>query len=218
MSYSKKRRKGAGGGLFFPMHHATMDCAAWQALGLPARCLYLELRKVAGIDASRNGNVFLSVRDAAARLNCTRDYASKAFYDLQAKGFVRALQIGRLGVEGEGRATQWLLTEIGTGANPKPEKSFLQWEPGKDFPVVKGRPPMRKNKTLSRGTGQACPVSSDVRAEPVPCGGTPCPVSSDVEADFDPKPVPCGRTYKHLPSGGAQPSGASARAVSPVVV
>jgi hypothetical protein len=199
-AYGKKRRKGGSGGLFFPMHHATMDAPAWCALSLAARSRYLELRKAAGIDASRNGSVFLSVRDAADRLNCTRDYAAKAFHDLQRKGFIRAREIGRLGVEGEGRATQWLLTEIGTAADPKPEKAFLRWQPGHDFEVVKGRPPRHKNKTLSRPAGQSCPVSSDVLAEPVPCGGTPCPVSSDVGADFEPEPVPSRRTYKDIPA------------------
>lgn len=208
-AYAKRRQKGAGGGLFVAMHHSTMDAPAWRALSLAARCLYLELRRVAGIDMSRNGNVFLSVRDAAVRLGCNRELAGKAFDDLQAKGFIRPREIGRLGIEGKGRATQWLLTELGTSANPTPEKAFLKWALGHDFPVTKGPAPRHKKQNPVRSRQTPCPVVPDDGGEPVRSRQTPCPVSPDDGAVFEPEPVRSRQTYRDLPCGGAQPSEAS---------
>lgn len=124
---------------FVPMLHGTMDSPAWLALTPYAKALYPFLKRRAGYGGSNNGSVTCSVREAAAYLGAHRDTATKALRELQQKGFVVAVRIGCLGVNGEGKATTWRLTEIGTPANSRPTKEFLQWSEGNDFPVAEGK-------------------------------------------------------------------------------
>jgi DNA-binding transcriptional MocR family regulator len=124
---------------FTPLLHHTTDSAAWLALSAAAKALYPHLKRRAGFNGNHNGDVFLGVRDAAKYLRVKKDTAARAFLELQAKGFLVAIRVGCLGVAGEGRATTWRLTELGTPADRRPSKEFLRWQPGHDFAVQKGR-------------------------------------------------------------------------------
>ncbi|WP_277019457.1 hypothetical protein [Paracoccus hibiscisoli] len=121
---------------FVPLLHQTMDCAAWWALTPFAKALYPYVRRRVSFGGENNGKISCSVREAAAYLGTSIATAAKALRELQAKGFIVAVTIGRLGVSGEGKATTWRLTEMGTPANRMPTKEYLSWSAGNDYPVA----------------------------------------------------------------------------------
>lgn len=124
---------------FVPLLLQTMDCEAWGALTPFAKALYPFVRRRVSFGGENNGSISCSVREAAAYLGVHRNTAARALKELQAKGFIVAMTIGRLGVSGEGKATTWRLTEMGTPANRTPTKEYLSWSPGNDYPVAEGR-------------------------------------------------------------------------------
>jgi DNA-binding transcriptional MocR family regulator len=186
---------------FTPMVHQTVDCLAFRTLTPLAQCLYWRLRRFAGYDGAKNGEAFLSVRDAAAEFNVHKDTVRAAFYLLQARGFIVATQIGSLGVEGEGKATLWRLTELPAQNNHAPTREFLAWKPGHDFPVQKGKAsrsakqkPVLRNRT-------ACPNKPDVQSRAMAAAGAACPNKPDVLELSEHPPVLTNRTYTDLPGG-----------------
>lgn len=146
---------------FVPMLFRTMDSPAWLALSIHAKALYPALKRRAGPHGQKNGHFSMSVREAAEYLGTGKNKAQEVFHELQAKGFAVPRQIGALGSSGEGRATVWRLTEIGTPENRTATQEFMRWAEGADFPVKKGKTPGQKQM-------------------PVPLTGTPCPSEGDV--------------------------------------
>ncbi len=118
----------------------TMVTEAWRSLSTTAQALYPWLKfEWHGPQRNNNGKIQLSVRQAADRLNVSTNTAARAFHDLQAKGFLVAREIACLGASGQGRTTEFEITEI---AMPGAEKSsgrklYLNWPPGNDFPIRK---------------------------------------------------------------------------------
>lgn len=90
---------------FVPMLHQTMDCEAWLALSPTAKALYPFIKRRAGHQGRSNGEVICSVREAAAYLGVHKDTAARALQDLQRKGFLVAVRVGCLGINGEGKST-----------------------------------------------------------------------------------------------------------------
>lgn len=125
---------------FTKMLRATMEEPAWQELSPVAQALYPWLKlEWKGPQANNNGNISLSVRQAAARLGVSRNTATNAFHDLQAKGFIAVTKPARLGLSGEAKCTSFELTEL---AMPNHElshgrKLYREWRKGHDFPVHK---------------------------------------------------------------------------------
>lgn len=124
---------------FVPMLHQTMDGEAWLALTPTAKALYPFIKRRAGHQGKFNGAVICSVREAATYLGVHKDTAARALQDLQRKGFIVAVDVGRLGINGEGKATTWRLTEMGAFGEHRPSKDFERWSPGNDCPVAEGK-------------------------------------------------------------------------------
>ena len=160
---------------FTPMIHNTMDTAAYQSLSPVAECLYLRLKRRAGYNGDRNGRLFYSVREAADDLGCHQDTVRTAFYLLQARGFIVPTQIGALGVAGEGKATTWRLTELGTPQNARPSKEYVNWTSGNDFPVKRGKSPANQKQNPALNFRPPCPNFTGVSAEPAPIFRAACP-------------------------------------------
>ncbi|MEM8650077.1 MAG: hypothetical protein AAGF54_06065 [Pseudomonadota bacterium] len=118
---------------FVQLSFWLMDSLAWQSLSMNARCLYIELKR--RFNGTNNGNISLSHREAARLLNLTTKPVTKAFKELEEKGFVYPAIKGsfdwKVNAKGSGRATRWLLTE-----HPQnfPEealtatKDFMKWK------------------------------------------------------------------------------------------
>ncbi len=139
------------------MLRKTMEEPAWRALSSTAQALYPWLKlEWRGTNANNNGNIGLSVRQAAARLGVTPDTASKAFHDLQAKGFLVLTKYGTLGSTGEAKAPTYEITDIEMPHSTKRggRRLFAEWTEGKDFPVLKMRPNNPKGMNRKAETRQ----------------------------------------------------------------
>ena len=133
------RDKRDGGEHFTTMIRPTMEEPAWRALSTTAQALYPWLKlEWRGPRANNNGKIRLSTRLAAERLgNTSPSTVSRAFQELQAKGFIVMTEHARLGVEGAACSPAFELTELKMPASERPDgrKLYRDWRPGRDFPV-----------------------------------------------------------------------------------
>lgn len=140
---TRRKQKASGGrGIgerFVPLVHSVLTSPAWADLSPLDRCLYIELRGLVRFPAcENNGELFLSLRDAAKALKTGLHQAQRAFYSLQRHGFAIVNEVGHLGAEGYGKATTYRLTCCACRQHPRGSREFLNWQPGADFPVVAG--------------------------------------------------------------------------------
>ena len=121
-----KKDKGRINGPFVPIHKATIGAPAWKALSLGARCLFVEL---SGECDNRHNITFLSERDAAKRLGCSRYKVREWFAELAHYHLVVMVSPACLGVDGKGKAAHWRITDRGTtrGGYGAPGLDFLKW-------------------------------------------------------------------------------------------
>ena len=164
---SKPRKKGHLPP-FVPLIRTTLAVPAWKQLSYGARSLYVVLRSYLRVDALNNGKVFRSYREAANDLGTksTRS-VQRWFRELQHYGFIRMTTGHCLGVDGEGLAPHWQLTECPTfdnkGAHFAPTRDFDRWDGTLfDDPAKKTKSPIPKGHT-------ACPkgIHRDIsRADP----------------------------------------------------
>lgn len=125
---------------FAKLLRATMETEAWRTLSPTAQALYPWLRlEWRGPQFNNNGKIRLSVRQAAERVGVSLSTASKAFHDLQAKGFIRVTRPARLGVGGQASSPLFELTELAmpSGEEAHGSKLFREWRSGEDFAVQK---------------------------------------------------------------------------------
>jgi DNA-binding transcriptional MocR family regulator len=76
-----------------------------------------------------NGEISMSVREAARLLHIAKDTATKAFRELEHKGFIECNQCGSFNWKA-GKATTWILTEHAFD-DELPSKEFASWRPEK---------------------------------------------------------------------------------------
>jgi len=151
MSRKKKKSYGEPKGKFAPVPLSLVDNDAYRALGSAAQALLIWfLLEWKGTNFNNNGKIIMSVRQAAERINVTRDTAAKAIRDLQAKGFIVVRKGGSLGIEGHGKCPEYEITSIATPAAPA-SQLYREWSEGNDFVVFKHavKNPKGKNKSLS---------------------------------------------------------------------
>ncbi len=136
MSTQRKRRprrgrrhdnKGRSLGVarFVKLEHWMLKTAAWQSLPSAPRALYLELAQ--RYNGYNNGEISMSVREAARLLHIANDTATKAFRELEAKGFIRRNVCGSFNWKIR-HATTWILTEHAF-ADQLATKEFASWRP-----------------------------------------------------------------------------------------
>jgi DNA-binding transcriptional MocR family regulator len=74
-----------------------------------------------------NGSIGLSVRDAAVALNVGRSTASRAFKELQDRGFIETVRKGHFDRKAR-HASEWRLTEHPCNVTGSlPSKTFMRW-------------------------------------------------------------------------------------------
>lgn len=119
------------------MRLSMMQTPAWRALSMPAQALYVWIKhEWRGAHFNNNGELRLSVRQAAEAMGCNIKTVMRAFQDLQAKGFIIQTQGACLGTEGMGKAPAYELTEIPAKGVKGPGKQwFKNWSEGHEFPV-----------------------------------------------------------------------------------
>lgn len=127
------------------LDHWFYDCASWQALKPAPRALYLELKR--RFNGSNNGQIFLSHRDAAKKLNVGRDTIGRYYDILVEHGFITQTRGHCLGPSGIGQSAAYALTEL-----PLDEKPAT-----KDFMQQKKQNPSRKiQHSLARKSSHPC--------------------------------------------------------------
>lgn len=117
-----------------------METEAWRSLSTTAQALYPWLRlEWKGVNYNNNGQISLSVRQAADRLGVSINTAARAFHDLQAKGFLVVTKPAHLGLAGRANSPTFELTELPlpNTAQRDGRKLYRQWKWGDDFPVSK---------------------------------------------------------------------------------
>jgi len=159
---------------------------AYRSLSCYARCLLTELGR--RYNGDNNGEIPLSIREAAELLKCHKDTASKAFRELDDRGFVRSHIKGAFKLKVR-HATTWILTEYRYDDQP-PTKEFMKWKPA----------PQKQKLVLSNRTdGPNKPDRSRLnRTEETPRG----PTRSDRQAEIRPSTVLTDRPLYSLPCDG----------------
>lgn len=104
---AKTNRKGRNKGTFVMLPHHMMDSPAWQSLSANAQALWIHICR--RYNGGNNGDIPLSCREAAEKLNVSKNTASKAFAELSDRGFVKIGEDSdfRLKVK---RARRWVMT------------------------------------------------------------------------------------------------------------
>lgn len=113
---------------FVKLDHWLLETEAWLSLGAAARALYVELLK--RYNGSNNGEISVSVREAARLLHISKDTAGNTFRELEEKGFVKRHICGSFNWKLK-RATSWILTAYEMGEQPA-TKEFARWRPPKE--------------------------------------------------------------------------------------
>ena len=158
---NKNHRQTGASDHFTKLLRITMEEPAWRALSLSAQALYPWLKlEWRGPKANNNGKIRLSVRQAAERIGVTSVTSSKAFHDLQAKGFLVVTEHARLGVGGEAKSPAYELTEIKMLHSDQIDgrKLYRDWQKGCDYPVHKT---MANNPKGNNGKKKPCHRNDD---------------------------------------------------------
>lgn len=109
------------------MFLVDMERPAWRTLSVGARSLLWELRAL--YHGYNNGELYLSVREAARRLNADKSTVSRWFKELQDRGWIRPkVEAGFTWKTAarERMATCWMLTEFPT-VGAAPTRDFTAW-------------------------------------------------------------------------------------------
>jgi hypothetical protein len=148
----RKRRKARPAEGHVRLYRWELESAAYRSLGLRARCLLVELKAL--YNGSNNGELFLSVRDAAARLKTGLHQATAAFRELADRGFIKPRQRGSFHWK-QRHATSWLLTEFDDDmTGHKATKDFMKWQPD-GAPKNKTRLPERQQSVAGAATDES---------------------------------------------------------------
>jgi hypothetical protein len=110
---------------FVKLDHWFLKTLAWESLAPAQRALYVALAQ--RYNGYNNGEISMSVREAARLLHVAKDTATKAFRELEHKGFIKCNQCGSFNWKA-GKATTWILTEHAFD-DELPAKEFASWRP-----------------------------------------------------------------------------------------
>jgi hypothetical protein len=150
MSKSKASRSRARDAKHVRLYLYVLKSDAWLSLSCQARCLLIELQAL--YNGTNNGELFLSVRDAAKAIGTTKkDHASAAFRELEDRGFIRATRRGTRTRRGEPRlATCWRLSEYDDDLTGRgPSKEFMTWRAPAE-PTISKRAERARKATAAR--------------------------------------------------------------------
>lgn len=162
-----------------------LDSPAYRSLSCHARCLLVELgRRYTG---ENNGNIPMSVREAARLLGAGKNTAQKAFSELEDRGFIRPNVKGAFTFKAR-HATTWILTEYKHG-DERATKDFMKWKP---TPIK--QKPVSPRGTDSTSEGDRVPVRGTDKS----AHGTP---ERDRKGQNSQTTVPLEGTLYSIPQG-----------------
>ena len=171
------------------LHKWLLNGAAYRSLSCYARATLVELYDL--YNGSNNGEMFLSVREAARRIGTSARTAMKALDQLKERGFIRPHRAGAFSVKFK-YATSWILTEF-SFAGELPEKTFMSW-----------RSSSKKQNTVA---SRATPCTTTCNTESADAWVALCSTMSNTGINLD------GSTTCNtgsLPAGGGDLAGSAA--------
>ena len=160
---------------FVRLDHGMLESPAYRSLAPIDRALLNELAMIE--NGSNNGAIWLSVKDAAARVGVANlQSVSRAFHSLEAAGFIRLTKDAHFRVKASStaRARCWRLTWVSVPALSKaPTNEWREWQPEPQSPGRKRmdaglRALKRFRKIQSEGKS---PVYDSHTLEPQEAGG-----------------------------------------------
>jgi hypothetical protein len=163
-----RRRRKKLGDPHVRLHRWVMKTAAWQSLTVGPRALLVELYSLH--NGSNNGEIFLSERDAANRVQASQNTVSKWFDVLVDRGFIKVAQRGAFSLK-KRHATTWILTEFPVGIELA-SKDFARWSPANDGDKPKSRRGgFRWRNTSNRKKSEIQNTASNIEADSIShCG------------------------------------------------
>jgi hypothetical protein len=145
--------RASGGESFVMLINSFRRQPAWRDLTYGAQALYVEVKALhkqnPKTGSSNNGQLYLSVRKAAKLLNTSRSSTERWFRELVDHGFLVSTGGGSLGVDGEGTATYWRLTELGY-MNQRPTADYKNWKPPGDDPGKNNSPSLKRGQGVAK--------------------------------------------------------------------
>lgn len=115
---------------FLKLEHWMLKTAAWCSLPTASRALYVAIAQ--RYNGSNNGEISMSVREAADLIHVAKDTAGHSFRELEVKGFLKRNVCGSFNWKTR-HATTWILTEHPLD-DELATKEFARWCPEKSEP------------------------------------------------------------------------------------
>jgi hypothetical protein len=156
------------------VYRHTWKSAAWKILSIGARALYVEL--AANYNTKMQNAVFMSARTGSERLNVRKDNITLWQRELEHYGFLVKVQGAHLGIDGEGKAARYRMTDRWY-AGKEPTYDFQNWD-GVIFEPKKRKASAAKIAQLNELNRRS--KKQDQEIFPVPGSGTPCPKRCDI--------------------------------------
>jgi hypothetical protein len=183
-----KKRKAGHLPPFIPLFKDTVKTDAWKALSHGARSLYAVLKS--RYNNKLQNSVFVSTRVAKEELGRgSRNNVLIWFRELEHYGFIVETSPAHHGVNGQGKAPHYRLTEEGHNGK-EPTRDFMRWD-GSPFTEKRKREAPIKNRI--RGchggaslvaTGVPLVPDSDLQATDTGChGGAMCSEATGCHGD-----------------------------------
>jgi hypothetical protein len=116
---------------YFGLPYAMARSAAFRALSGAALKVFIEVRT--RFHGGNNGDLSLSLDEAARLLGIGKGTAQRAFVELVEKGFLRMTRKGQWYGR---RATTWRVTDRG-GNGEAPTNDWRGWQPAQPFPDLR---------------------------------------------------------------------------------
>jgi hypothetical protein len=148
---SSKRKKGHLPP-FVPLIRTTLASPAWKQLSFGARSLYVVLRSYLRVDSANNGKVYRAYRKTADDLGTgSIRSVQRWFRELEHYGFTRMTTGPCLGVDGDGVAAHWRLTECPSydakGNQIAATREFERWDVESCSTTLTERNPVSQRET-----------------------------------------------------------------------
>ncbi|MGJ3230245.1 MAG: hypothetical protein ACFE0P_00430 [Oceanicaulis sp.] len=154
MGRSRKRRNNVDatgrtvkGERFYRLQHSMLESPAWRSLTCAQRCVYLALAQF--FTGSNNGQIGMSVRQAADLAGCHKDTAGEALKVLEDRGFIARQTLGAFSMKIQ-HASEWRLTAHPAGSDQHGTRDYLNWKPEE-----KSRSGLKGQTVRFEGTGCA---------------------------------------------------------------
>lgn len=159
---------------FVQFDYSLLESPGYRSLSPDARTLLVELAML--YNGANNGEIFLSVSDAAKRIGVTRAHrAGDAFKELETAGFIHETKRSHFTIKSAtgSRARHWRLTWQPVADSRGPSKEFMDYQPPVASPqhkrLINGQEALKRYKkklqkfaVTPRATENAKPVSHRV--------------------------------------------------------